>query len=146
MCVLSTCAVCLSVAAVNQAVKEYKVTQTLRVLSLPELQLQGLISNCAADYQKELSALITHRTHTGNSDQSDTQRSLHLTCSYTHIQLSVICLCAGDNGSPWVRVRLEDGSLYYFHLNRLDGNWEKPSGFVHNSLFIDRQEIQVRHI
>lgn len=68
VCVLSTCAACLSVAAVNQAVKENKVTQTLRVLSLPELQLQGLISNCAADYQKELGALITHRTHTGNSD------------------------------------------------------------------------------
>lgn len=60
-----TCAVCLSVAAVNQAVKENIVTQTLRVLTLPELQLQGVISNCAADYQRELSALITHRILAG---------------------------------------------------------------------------------
>ncbi|XP_026227186.1 ras GTPase-activating-like protein IQGAP3 [Anabas testudineus] len=103
---------CLSVAAVNQAVKENIVTQTLRVLTLPELQLQGVISNCAADYQRELSALITHR------------------------------ILAGDNRSPWVRVRLEDCSFYYFHLNRLEGNWEKPNSFIHNSVFIDRQEIQ----
>ncbi|XP_028984021.1 ras GTPase-activating-like protein IQGAP3 isoform X1 [Betta splendens] len=103
---------CLSVAAVNQAVKENKVSQTLRVLSLPELQLQGLISKCAADYQRELGALITHRIRTG------------------------------DNRSSWVRVRLQDGSSYYFHLSRLEGMWEKPNGFIHNSIFIDRQEIQ----
>ncbi|XP_067365190.1 ras GTPase-activating-like protein IQGAP3 isoform X2 [Channa argus] len=103
---------CLSVAAVNQAVKENKVTQTLRVLSLSELQVQGLISNCAADYQRELSALLLHRIH------------------------------KGDNRSPWVRVLLEDGSFYYFHLNRLEGSWERPNGFTHNSVFMDRHEIQ----
>uniref|UniRef100_A0A7N6A0Z7 IQ motif containing GTPase activating protein 3 n=1 Tax=Anabas testudineus TaxID=64144 RepID=A0A7N6A0Z7_ANATE len=82
--------------------QENIVTQTLRVLTLPELQLQGVISNCAADYQRELS-------------------------------LGANCLCAGDNRSPWVRVRLEDCSFYYFHLNRLEGNWEKPNSFIHNS-------------
>uniref|UniRef100_A0A3Q3M343 IQ motif containing GTPase activating protein 3 n=1 Tax=Mastacembelus armatus TaxID=205130 RepID=A0A3Q3M343_9TELE len=95
---------CLSVAAVNQAVKENRVNQTLRVLSLPEVDLQGLLSNCAADYQRELGALITHRIH---------------------------------------GVRLEDGSFYYFHLNRLEGSWERPNGFIHNSVFLDRHEIQV---
>ncbi|XP_040899613.1 ras GTPase-activating-like protein IQGAP3 [Toxotes jaculatrix] len=104
--------VCLSVAAVNQAVKENQVNQTLRVLSLPELDLQGLVSECAAGYQRELHTVIAHRTHTG------------------------------DNRSPWVQVRLEDGSFYYFHLNRLEGCWDRPGGFVHNSVFIDRQEIQ----
>ncbi|XP_071324894.1 ras GTPase-activating-like protein IQGAP3 isoform X2 [Trachinotus anak] len=103
---------CLSVAAVNQAVKENRVNQTLRVLSLPELELQGLISTCAADYQRELHTLLTHKTHTG------------------------------DNRSPWVQVWLEDNSFYYFHLNRLEGSWERPNGFIHNSVFIDRQEIQ----
>uniref|UniRef100_A0A3B4UMR6 IQ motif containing GTPase activating protein 3 n=1 Tax=Seriola dumerili TaxID=41447 RepID=A0A3B4UMR6_SERDU len=93
---------CLSVAAVNQAVKENRVNQTLRVLSLPEVELQGLISTCAAEYQRELL----------------------------------------DNRSPWVRVRLEDGSFYYFHLNRLEGSWERPTGFVQNSVFIDREEIK----
>uniref|UniRef100_A0A7N8YBW8 IQ motif containing GTPase activating protein 3 n=1 Tax=Mastacembelus armatus TaxID=205130 RepID=A0A7N8YBW8_9TELE len=110
VCITHT--VCLSVAAVNQAVKENRVNQTLRVLSLPEVDLQGLLSNCAADYQRELGALITHRIH-------------------------------GDNRSPWVQVRLEDGSFYYFHLNRLEGSWERPNGFIHNSVFLDRHEIQV---
>ena len=63
--------VCLSVAAVNQAVKENRVNQTLRVLSLPEVQLQGLKSVCAADYQRELYNLITDRIQTG-TDQSQT--------------------------------------------------------------------------
>ncbi len=63
------CSVCLSVAAVNQAVKENKVNQTLRVLTLPEVQLQGLISTCAADYQRELYSLITDRIQTGTTDR-----------------------------------------------------------------------------
>ncbi|KAK2845226.1 hypothetical protein Q5P01_011885 [Channa striata] len=103
---------CLSLAAVNQAVKENKVSQSLRVLSLPELQLQGLISNCAADYQRELRALLLHRIH------------------------------KGDNRSPWVRILLEDESFYHFHLNRLEGSWERPDAFTHNSVFIDQHEIQ----
>uniref|UniRef100_A0A8P4G8M4 Ras GTPase-activating-like protein IQGAP3 n=1 Tax=Dicentrarchus labrax TaxID=13489 RepID=A0A8P4G8M4_DICLA len=53
--------VCLSVAAVNQAVKEKRVNQTIRVLSLPEVQLQGLVSTCAAEYQRELHSLLTDR-------------------------------------------------------------------------------------
>ncbi len=62
--------------------------------------------------------------------------------------LKRVCLCVcvlGDNRSPWVRVQLDDASFYYFHLNRLEGSWEKPSGFIHNSGFLDRQQIQVRH-
>ncbi|KAM9352702.1 ras GTPase-activating-like protein IQGAP3 [Symphorus nematophorus] len=103
---------CLSVAAVNQAVKENRVNQTLRVLSLPEVQLQGIISACAEDYQRELHRLITDRRD------------------------------RGDNRSPWVRFRLDDGTFYYFHLNRLDGSWEEPHGFIQNSVFMDRQQIQ----
>ncbi|XP_034534751.1 ras GTPase-activating-like protein IQGAP3 [Notolabrus celidotus] len=103
---------CLSVAAVNQAVKENRAGQTLRVLALPEVHLQGVIPTCAAEYQRELLQLITHRMH------------------------------SGDNRSPWVRFRLEDGSLYYFHLNRLEGGWRKPNGFIHNNVFLDRDQIQ----
>uniref|UniRef100_A0A8D3C4J2 Ras GTPase-activating-like protein IQGAP3 n=1 Tax=Scophthalmus maximus TaxID=52904 RepID=A0A8D3C4J2_SCOMX len=89
-------------AAVNQAVKENKVSQTLRALSLPELQLKRILSECHIDYQRELL----------------------------------------NNRSPWVRVRLEDDLSYYFHLNRLEGSWDRPSDFVHNSVFMDRQDIQ----
>ncbi|XP_075934586.1 ras GTPase-activating-like protein IQGAP3 [Anarhichas minor] len=108
----TTLKMCLSVAAVNQAVKENKVNQTLRVLSLPEVQLQGVDPSCAADYQRELYGLLTDRT------------------------------LSGDNRSPWVRVRLDDGSFYYLHLNRLEGTWEEPNGFINNSVFLDRPQIQ----
>ncbi|KAM6936029.1 ras GTPase-activating-like protein IQGAP3 [Lycodopsis pacificus] len=107
-----TLKMCLSVAAVNQAVKENKVNQTLRVLSLPEVQLQGVDPSCAADYQRELYGLLTDR------------------------------MLSGDNRSPWVRVRLDDGSFYYLHLNRLEGTWEEPNGFINNSVFLDRPQIQ----
>ena len=59
---------CLSVAAVNQAVKENKVNQTLRVLTLPEVQLQGVVATCAADYQRELYSLISDQMHAGTAD------------------------------------------------------------------------------
>ncbi|XP_053289376.1 ras GTPase-activating-like protein IQGAP3 isoform X2 [Pleuronectes platessa] len=103
---------CLSVAAVNQAVKENRDSQTLRVLSLPELQLQGIIRECAAEYQRQLHNLITHKMDTG------------------------------DNRGAWTRVRADDGSLFYFHLKRLEGTWERPDGFTYNSVFMDRHEIQ----
>nr|XP_054596875.1 ras GTPase-activating-like protein IQGAP3 [Nothobranchius furzeri] len=104
---------CLAVAAVNQAVKENRPKQTLRVLALPELQLTGVRSDCAAEYQQGLSALIVHRTPSGS----------------------------GDSRSPWVRVQLHDGSFYYFHLKRLEGSWEKPKEKL-NNLFIDHHDIQ----
>ncbi|XP_037308790.2 ras GTPase-activating-like protein IQGAP3 isoform X2 [Pungitius pungitius] len=107
-----TLKMCLSLAAVNQAVKEDKVNQTLRVLTLPEVGLQAVVPCCAADYQRELYGVMRART------------------------------LAGDNRSPWVRVQLDDGSFYFLHLSRLEGSWEEPSGFVNNSVFLDRHQIQ----
>ncbi|KAM3873707.1 ras GTPase-activating-like protein IQGAP3 [Diretmus argenteus] len=103
---------CLGVAAVNQAVKEGRVKQTLRVLSLPEVALKNLVAECSAEYQTELSSLLTAKIHRGN------------------------------NRSPWVRIRVEDGSSYYFHQTNLEGSWDRPPAFVHNSIFLDRHEIQ----
>lgn len=75
------CSVCLSVAAVNQAVKEKRAKQTLRVLSLPEVQLHGLIPTCAADYQRELHSLIADRMHRGATDSLPSVFPSHLqTC------------------------------------------------------------------
>ena len=54
-------------------------------------------------------------------------------------------VCPGDNRGAWTRVRADDGSLFYFHLNRLEGTWERPDGFTYNSVFMDRHEIQVRN-
>lgn len=78
---MSLCSVCLSVAAVNQAVKENQVNQTLRVLTLPEVQLQGIISACAEDYQRELYSLMTDRMHRGPL----THRSQQITHRYISV-------------------------------------------------------------
>lgn len=103
---------CLATAAVNQALKENRAGQTLRVLALPELQLRGLVPSCGAKYQRELSAAVSART------------------------------LRGDNRSPWLRLRLDDGSSYFFHLRRLEGTWQKPCDFLQNSVFLDPRHIQ----
>lgn len=54
-------------------------------------------------------------------------------------------LIVGDNRCPWVRARLNDGSFYYFHLNKLEGCWEKPKGFIQNSVFLQQHQIQVTY-
>ncbi|XP_057689340.1 ras GTPase-activating-like protein IQGAP3 isoform X2 [Corythoichthys intestinalis] len=103
---------CLAVAAVNQAVKEKQAAQTLRVLSLPEVALQGVTRRHAAEYQTRLAALVRRKAATG------------------------------DNKSPWVGVPTPDGDVFFFHLSKLEGTWQKPPHFVHNSVFLDRRDIQ----
>ena len=56
---------CLGLAAVNQAVKEGKAGQTLRVLRLPEVGLRSVVGDCAAAYQTELTALLRAKTAGG---------------------------------------------------------------------------------
>uniref|UniRef100_A0A8C1RKU0 IQ motif containing GTPase activating protein 3 n=1 Tax=Cyprinus carpio TaxID=7962 RepID=A0A8C1RKU0_CYPCA len=104
---------CLGLAAVNQAVKEGRASQTLRVLRLPEVALRSVVSGCADGYQTELTALLRAKT------------------------------LEGDNRSPWMRTKLPDSSSYFFHLQKLEGTWERPQGFVQNSSFLTHEEIQV---
>ncbi|KAL0984873.1 hypothetical protein UPYG_G00149790 [Umbra pygmaea] len=103
---------CLGLAAVNQAVKEGKASQTLRVLRLPEVALRSVVAECAGVYQAELSALLRAKS------------------------------IEGDNRSPWLRSKMEDNSSYYFHLQKLEGTWERPQGFVQNTVFLAHEEIQ----
>uniref|UniRef100_A0AAV2MF34 Ras GTPase-activating-like protein IQGAP3 n=1 Tax=Knipowitschia caucasica TaxID=637954 RepID=A0AAV2MF34_KNICA len=58
---------CLALAAVSQAVREQRPSQTFRVLSLPELGLSSLLPHCAAQYQEKLAALVTQRPRTASS-------------------------------------------------------------------------------
>ncbi|KAJ8005447.1 hypothetical protein DPEC_G00146740 [Dallia pectoralis] len=102
----------LGLAAVNQAVKEGKASQTLRVLRLPEVSLRCVMAECADVYQAELAALLRAKS------------------------------MDGDNRSPWLRTKTEDSSFYYFHLNKLEGTWERPQGFVQNTVFLTHEEIQ----
>ncbi|XP_061700605.1 ras GTPase-activating-like protein IQGAP3 [Syngnathoides biaculeatus] len=103
---------CLAVAAVNQAVKEKQPAQTLRVLSLPEVALEGLTRSYALEYQQQLAASVQRKAS------------------------------AGDNKSPWVRIPMPDGSPFFFHLIKLEGTWEEPPRFIHNSVFLDHHDIQ----
>ncbi|OPJ71918.1 hypothetical protein AV530_000385 [Patagioenas fasciata monilis] len=57
----------LGMAAINQAIKEGKAAQTLRVLLNPAVSLRGVVSACAAAYQDRLAALMATRSHAGNS-------------------------------------------------------------------------------
>ncbi|XP_046891515.1 ras GTPase-activating-like protein IQGAP3 [Hypomesus transpacificus] len=102
----------LGLAAVNQAVKEGKAAQTLRVLRLPEVALRSVVDVCAAGYQAELSALLRAKA------------------------------AGGDNRSPWLRTKTGDGSSYYFHLKKLEGTWERPQGFEQSNIFLAHDEIQ----
>lgn len=145
--------VCLAVAAVNQAVKENRANQTLRVLSLPELQLQRLVSDCANDYQRQLSSEVTQRRRAGKNLTDHRRLTLcrPLWTKPTTVGDCFFCNCCkhtlppGDNRSPWVRVRLEDDSYFYFHLSKLEGTWDKPSDFIQNNVFINREDVQVSH-
>uniref|UniRef100_A0A663NEM7 IQ motif containing GTPase activating protein 3 n=1 Tax=Athene cunicularia TaxID=194338 RepID=A0A663NEM7_ATHCN len=49
-------AVALGTAAINQAIKEGKETQTLQVLHNPDVGLRGVVSACAAAYQEHSAA------------------------------------------------------------------------------------------
>ncbi|KAM9700023.1 LOW QUALITY PROTEIN: ras GTPase-activating-like protein IQGAP3, partial [Menidia menidia] len=102
----------LALAAVHQAVKEDQPPQTLRVLLLPELELSGVLPDAAAEYQRELSALLSLRTR------------------------------PAGGSSSWVRVRLRDGDSYHFDLKRLEGSWETPADAQNSSGFLSQPEIQ----
>ncbi|XP_058863347.1 ras GTPase-activating-like protein IQGAP1 [Acipenser ruthenus] len=102
----------LGLAAVNQAVKEGRSSQTLNVLLLPALGFCSVVPECAPHYQSELAALMKAR------------------------------LLQGENRSPWVRHMLRESGSYYFHLHNFQGTWEQPKGFIQNSTHLSRDEIQ----
>lgn len=57
----------LGTAAINQAIKEGKAAQTLRVLRNPAVALHGVASACAPAYQEQLAALMATKTQTGKN-------------------------------------------------------------------------------
>lgn len=59
--------VALGVAAINQAIKEGKVSQTLRVLCNPDVALRGVVNACADAYQEQLAALMATKRSAGKT-------------------------------------------------------------------------------
>ncbi|KYO41809.1 hypothetical protein Y1Q_0004502 [Alligator mississippiensis] len=102
----------LGIAAINQAIKEGKPAQTVRVLRNPDVALCGVVPDCAGAYQAQLAALMARKGLSGNIKH------------------------------PWVRHQLKDGTEYYFSLQTFEGTWERPQGCVLHPTHLSRDEIQ----
>ncbi|XP_027554967.1 ras GTPase-activating-like protein IQGAP3 [Neopelma chrysocephalum] len=102
----------LGIAAINQAIKEGKAAQTLRVLRNPDVALCGVVSACAGAYQEQLAALMA------------TKRP------------------AGSEKLYWIRHRLPDGAKYYLSLKTFEGSWQHPRDGGLNTTHLSREEIQ----
>uniref|UniRef100_A0A8C0UNF9 IQ motif containing GTPase activating protein 3 n=1 Tax=Cyanistes caeruleus TaxID=156563 RepID=A0A8C0UNF9_CYACU len=57
----------LGTAAINQAIKEGKASQTLRVLCNPDVALCGVVNACADAYQEQLAALMATKRPSGKT-------------------------------------------------------------------------------
>ncbi|KAM6395375.1 ras GTPase-activating-like protein IQGAP3 [Rhynochetos jubatus] len=102
----------LGIAAINQAIKEGKAAQTLRVLRNPDVALCGAVSTCAAAYQEQLAALAATKRQEGSTKPC------------------------------WVRHRLTDGAEYYLSLQTFEGSWQRPRDGALNTTHLSREEIQ----
>ncbi|NXO97180.1 IQGA3 protein, partial [Certhia brachydactyla] len=102
----------LGTAAINQAIKEGKASQTLRVLCNPAVALHGVVNACADAYQEQLSALMATKRPAGSMKPS------------------------------WIRHRLLDGTDYYLNLQTLEGSWQCPHKGSFNTTHLSREEIQ----
>ncbi|KFO79175.1 Ras GTPase-activating-like IQGAP3, partial [Cuculus canorus] len=102
----------LGTAAINQAIKEGKAVQTLRVLRNPDVALCGVVSACATVYQEQLAALMATKRQTGSEKPR------------------------------WIRHRLADGAEFYLSLQTFEGSWQCPSDGGLNTMHLSREEIQ----
>ncbi|NXU97019.1 IQGA3 protein, partial [Cettia cetti] len=102
----------LGTAAINQAIKEGKASQTLRVLCNPDVALRGVVNACADAYQEQLAALMATKRPAGSTKPS------------------------------WTRHRLLDGAEYYLNLQTLEGSWQCPCNGSFNTTHLSWEEIQ----
>ncbi|KAM6106627.1 ras GTPase-activating-like protein IQGAP3, partial [Pterocles gutturalis] len=102
----------LGTAAINQAIREGKAAQTLRVLRNPDVGLCGVASACAAAYQEQLAALVATKRQEGSAKPC------------------------------WIRHRLPDGAEYYLSLQTFEGSWQRPRDGGLNTTHLSREEIQ----
>ncbi|KAG9467067.1 hypothetical protein GDO78_015670 [Eleutherodactylus coqui] len=102
----------LGIAAINQAIKEGKPSQTLRVLQNPDALLCGVVSDCANGYQSELGKMMNAKRKPGSAT------------------------------NYWVRHRIKERGDYFFHLRSFEGVWEQPAGFSPSTTHLSREEMQ----
>ncbi|NWX74649.1 IQGA3 protein, partial [Alca torda] len=102
----------LGTAAINQAIKEGKAAQTLRVLRNPDVALCGVVSACAAAYQEQLAAVMATKRQAGSAKPC------------------------------WIQHRLPDGAEFYLSLQTFEGSWQRPRDGGLNTTHLSREEIQ----
>ncbi|KAM8921493.1 ras GTPase-activating-like protein IQGAP3 [Pelodytes ibericus] len=102
----------LGLAAINQAIKEGKASQTLRVLRNPDAALCGVVADCAKAYQSGLGAMMNLKRKNG------------------------------DVANLWVKHNIKERGDYYFHLRTFEGTWERPAGFSSKTTHLSREEVQ----
>uniref|UniRef100_A0A8C3J7B6 IQ motif containing GTPase activating protein 1 n=1 Tax=Calidris pygmaea TaxID=425635 RepID=A0A8C3J7B6_9CHAR len=102
----------LGILAINEAVDQGDVSQTLSALRSPDVGLYGVTPECAETYQRELSEVKRRKT------------------------------AAGGNGSEWVKHWVRGGYHYYHNLRTKEGGWDEPVEFVQNDTQLSREEIQ----
>lgn len=145
-------AVALGTAAINQAIKEGKASQTLRVLCNPDVALRGVVDACADAYQEQLAALMATKRPAGKTlgaakppppwepgvpPQPGCSEGAALSSS------SHPSWYAGSVKPSWIRHRLLDGAEYYLNLQTLEGSWQCPHKGSFNTTHLSREEIQV---
>ncbi|NXN56751.1 IQGA3 protein, partial [Rynchops niger] len=102
----------LGTAAINQAIKEGKAAQTLRVLRNPDVALCGVVSACAAAYQDRLAAVMATKRQAGSAKPC------------------------------WIQHKLPDGAEFYLSLQTFEGSWQRPRDGGLNTMHLSREEIQ----
>ncbi|XP_067885598.1 ras GTPase-activating-like protein IQGAP2 isoform X2 [Heterodontus francisci] len=105
---------CLAVAVseVNSAIEKGDPQQTLTAMQSSNINMRGVIRDCAETYQNELSQ--TKKQKTGD----------------------------GPNGSMWVMHKIKDKYEYYYNLETTEGTWDKPEQFLQSNTQLSREEIQ----
>uniref|UniRef100_A0A8C8ADB0 IQ motif containing GTPase activating protein 1 n=1 Tax=Otus sunia TaxID=257818 RepID=A0A8C8ADB0_9STRI len=102
----------LGILAINEAVDDGDVSQTLSALRSPDVGLYGVTPECAETYQRELSEVKRRK------------------------------MAAGGDGNEWVKHWVRGGYHYYHNLRTKEGGWDEPADFVQNDVQLSREEIQ----
>ncbi|KAL2295627.1 hypothetical protein Nmel_018742 [Mimus melanotis] len=141
----------LGIAAINQAIKEGKASQTLRVLCNPDAALCGVVDACAGTYQEQLAALMATKRPAGKTlgaakPPPPWEPGMHSwpRCSggAALFSSSHPSWHSGSVKPSWVPHKLLDGAEYYLNLQTLEGSWQCPRNGSFNATHLSWEEIQ----
>uniref|UniRef100_A0A8B9JVT8 IQ motif containing GTPase activating protein 3 n=1 Tax=Astyanax mexicanus TaxID=7994 RepID=A0A8B9JVT8_ASTMX len=126
----------LTIELINQALCRNEPQKTLAALLLPSSGLKDVLPQNCKRYHDVLTRIKKRKAEVKKKKKQ----------SFKPLQfqwvLTVFDFCSGDNRSPWLKTKTPDGSSYYFHLQKLEGTWDRPQGFVQNSIFLNYEEVQ----